>query len=153
VLTMTTKKHSKRPRKSKARQPKFIEVHGRKLTAAQYREYESELETRIRICPGDSLKRSEAAALREVLYRARPSVQAKKRLETMDLWRRANEAFMTLGGFRDDRLLGSLDPKLVTLANAILGHIAGEFQAVGVELAGMHSAIETETREQLRVRP
>jgi hypothetical protein len=134
-------------RRPKARKPKLlIEVQGRRLTPEQFRDFQRTFEHR-RGLHAESETKSERAALEEVLWNARPSVRAYKQLETLALWRRANEAFMTLGGFSQDRLLRSSDPKFVALANAIVGHVAREFEAVARELRAMHEAIAGETRE------
>jgi hypothetical protein len=133
-------------RRRRAHKPKFIEIQGRKLTAAQYREYENELNACIGRHPGDSLERSQARALSDVIFRLRPSVKAYKRFESMVLWRRANEAFSALGGLKNLNLWTG-DVELVGLYNAVIGRIATEFRAVGEELASIHGAIVAETRE------
>ena len=124
-------------RRRKASKQKFVQVGQHKLTAEQHREYLIECE-----------KNDPDRALKVVLWRSRPSVQAHKQFSSMVLWRRANRASSALGGLKDLDLWTG-DVELVGLYNAVIERLAGEFQAVGQELASIHGAIAEETREGL----
>lgn len=140
---MTARKAARRP---KARKETLVEICGHMLTKEQYDEYSRELADR-RGRMTESIGKAQESAVRNVLYRERPSVKARKALDSMELWQRANEAFASLGGLRGAWLC-TADMKTVALYNAIIGHLAEEFLAVGKELAAMHAAIAAETRKE-----
>lgn len=134
---------SKSTRSRRTVRPTLVEVHGHKLTIAQKLEYDGELAQRRHRKPTEAWGESKDFALGNVLYRARPSVQAHKSLESMALYERLSKALTALGAMGQYPLWMS-DQRVVTIGHELMGHVADELGAVERELRSMHAAISQE---------
>src|SRR5262249_50432309 len=133
-------------KRARQRPAKTFMVLGRELTQEQHDTYQLELAKRRGI-KMEGLTDSEEFALRNTLYLTRPSVQARKRFEGMDLYERARDATDALGSMRHFPLFHD-QPPVRAIGNELILHIANELQAIEQELRGIHSAIAAEDAER-----
>ncbi|HEV7611429.1 MAG TPA: hypothetical protein VGO37_06110 [Steroidobacteraceae bacterium] len=131
----------------RARKPKFIEVDGRQLSPAEHEIYRQKLAGRA-VLIGRAEQEAHTLALSDLDYQKRASSHAAKRVQALGY--RGSHVSIALSSLSDFAFYeAGADPKLIELANAVIGHCATELEAVAADVRALHTAIASEVSAEV----
>jgi hypothetical protein len=122
------------------------EVLDRQLTPAEYEIYQRKLTGRASLI-SRAEQQAQTLALSDLDFQSRASSHAAD--QVLALGHRGSRASIALSSLRDFAFYeASKDPKLIELANAVIGHCTTELESVSRDLRALHTQIAQEVSSE-----